>query len=81
MDELHHGKTVYEKEARDLFAKVKAKGIILIVIGGDRNVDHYEVTSMITGEEIRKVPGFLMALAVRIAHDVARLFTPSGLSN
>lgn len=80
MDELHVGKvSVFEKEARELMEKVKAKGVIIIVIEGNREgADHYEVASVIKGDplEMMKLPYMLMALADKFMRDIKNLIRP-----
>lgn len=85
MDETHVGKvSAYEKEARELFERLKPTGIILIVIGGDRSgADHYEVASAIRGgkKDLIKIPFFLMTLAQKFADDIKRLMTGNESAN
>lgn len=79
MDEIHAGKnSAYEKEVRELIGRLKCSGVILIVIDGDRpGADQYEVASAFKGgfESLKKVPHFLMMLAMKYADDIKRLMT------
>lgn len=81
MDELHVGKkSAYEKEVRELYEKLKPKGIILIVIDGQREgADHYEVASVVKGgySDMIKLPFMLTALADKFMTDIKNMLRPS----
>jgi len=85
MGEIHAGKkSAYEKEVRELLDRLKCKGVILIVIDGERpGADHYEVASALKGNviDIAKIPFFLMTLAQKFAADINGLMTNRGSKN
>ena len=81
MDIKKIGDVVYEKEVQELKAKTKAKGIILVVIEGDRNTNVYECATAVDSDKVAGIPGFLFALAIRIARDLENFFNLHGKNN
>lgn len=54
---------VYEPELRELMTKLKAKGICLIVIGGERNKNPIEYSIYAEGRHVPSLSNSLMCVA------------------
>lgn len=61
---MRFGTVVYKNEVEELMARLRAKGIVLIVIKGKRNHDDVEFSSMIEGSWVAFTAGAMAQTAL-----------------
>lgn len=67
------GKAVYDEEIMDLLKKLKAKGIVLLVINGVRNKKDIEFGSALTLEDVPRIWQALYGVADEFKRDYASI--------
>lgn len=51
--EFRRGHCVYEAEVKELIKRLEAKGVVLIVVKGKRNIDEVEVSAGVPLDEVQ----------------------------
>jgi hypothetical protein len=64
------GNCIYESEVRELMDRLKARGVCVIVIGGNRNKDDVEFSSAVRAADVPFLCRAMGYTAVRMMRDV-----------